>query len=103
LWVEAALADLGVDPLPKRAEVAYHLLVLIPTASEILNCFRCPIKKHPGHHLRMGKVPAPASHLPKAVVGALPRIFLESSYILKQLPVLPCPGEAHLACGVPAQ
>src|SRR5215471_8206013 len=101
--VEAALANLGVNSLTQRADMGQHLLAFIPTESELLDRFRCPIKKHPGHDFRMRKVSPPAAHLPNAVVGALPGVFHEGYQILKYVPALLPPLQAHFSCGVPAR
>src|SRR5262249_50000871 len=85
-WVEAALAHLHVDPVPKRTNVRKDLLAFIATKSKFLDGLCSSIKKHPGHDFRLGEVPPPASHFPNAVVRALPGIVHEGNQVLKQMP-----------------
>ncbi len=67
LRVVALLEDLGVDRIT-------HLSPLVDGSlePELLDRADRPVDSHPGHDLRMGEVPARATHLPDAVVGLLP-------------------------------
>src|SRR5215467_5447322 len=101
--VETALADLGVDSIPQRAEMRQHLLALIPAESKLLDPFRHSIEKYPGHDFRMGKVSPSAPHFPDTVVRAFPGVLHESYKILSHMPGFLPPAQAHLTSHVPGR
>ena len=68
--IEAAPADILVDPLPERAPAIGRL-----GGGGRLGHPHHPVGRHPGHHLGVGEVPARPAHLPDALVGLGPDGF----------------------------